>query len=166
MNVLAVVVCGVSDRIQRGLQPRAQTGVPPEMPSPPEPVLSQEQWPLLAQPAIERRQPIRVRDRGKGLGRSEMAGDAWREQLESVRILATTRSRTKKIRLWRRNFLRDQSDSFGKLRFPDETDSDSASGDEDGGLEMASRSDESSESSDDGDDDDDDDVDDDDDDAP
>ena len=145
-------MCGVSDRIQRGLQPRAQAGVPPEMPSPPEPVLSKEQWPLLAQPAIKRRQPIRVRDRAEGLGRSEMAGDAWREQLESVRILATTRSRTKKIRLWRRNFLRDQADSFGKLRFAGETDSDSA-GDEDGGLETASReasrSDESSESSDD-----------------
>ena len=49
---------------------------------------------------------------------------AWREQLESVRVLVAQRSRARTIRRKRKIILRDDADSFGELRFPGETDSD------------------------------------------
>ena len=57
---------------------------------------------------------------------------AWREQLESVRVLVATRSKSKTTRRKRKIILRDTADEFGELRFAGETDSDDENGDGDG----------------------------------
>jgi hypothetical protein len=54
---------------------------------------------------------------------------AWREQLEAVHVLISQRSGHEKIRRRRRLLLRDEPDSFGKLRFPGLDDGSSSSDD-------------------------------------